>query len=100
MKINISTYLYYRYEECNEGFMTRLQIKFEDKKTLAQLSKVLGLEKYFIISKQIEYENGRELEKLHEDIFESFLGALYLCNGITEGLNMCFILVSNLLEKI
>ena len=42
--------------------MTRLQIKFEDKKTLAQLSKVLGLEKYFIISKQIEYENGRELE--------------------------------------
>ena len=81
VKINVSWYLYNRYPYEDEGFMTRLQTKIEDKNNLAIFSKILGLGKYFIISKQIDSLNGRNLDKIHEDVFEAFMGALYISNG-------------------
>jgi ribonuclease-3 len=96
LKIVVSFYLFHRYEHEDEGFMTRLQTKIEDKKNLAVLSKELGLNKYFIISKQIENMNGRNMEKIHEDIFEAFMGALFLSNGFEP----CCLLILNLLETL
>ena len=94
VKICVSLYLFHRYPNEDEGFMTRLQTKIEDKKNLAILSKELGLGKYFIISKQIEHLNGRNMEKIHEDVFEAFMSALFLSNG----LEVCCLLLLNLLE--
>ena len=94
LKLVVSNYLYNRYPNENEGFMTRLQTKLEDKKELPILSKELGLGKYFIISKHIESMNGRNLDKIHEDVFESFIAALYLSNGFEP----CLLLITNLLE--
>jgi ribonuclease-3 len=96
VKIVVSFYLFNRYPEEDEGFMTRLQTKIEDKKNLAVLSKELGLSKYFIISKQIELQNGRHTEKIHEDVFEAFMGALFLSNGFEPS---C-LLILNLLETL
>jgi ribonuclease-3 len=89
-------YLFHRYPKQDEGFMTRLQTKIEDKKNLALMSKEIGLSKFFIISKQIESMNGRNLEKIHEDVFESFIGALFLSNGFEP----CMFLIINLLETL
>jgi hypothetical protein len=50
VKIVVSFYLFNRYPSEDEGFMTRLQTKIEDKKNLAYLSKEIGLGKYFLIS--------------------------------------------------
>ena len=94
VKIVVSFYLFNRYPAEDEGFMTRLQTKIEDKKNLAILSKELGLGKYFIISKQIEMQHGRNMEKINEDVFEAFLGALFLSNGFEP----CCLLLLNLLE--
>jgi ribonuclease-3 len=94
VKIVVSFYLFHRYDKEDEGFMTRLQTKIEDKKNLSILSKELGLGKYFIISKQIENMNGRHMEKIHEDVFEAFMGALFLSNGFEP----CCLLLLNLLE--
>jgi ribonuclease-3 len=94
VKIVVSFYLFNRYSDEDEGFMTRLQTKIEDKKNLSILSKELGLGKYFIISKQIEMQNGRNMEKIHEDVFEAFMGALFLSNGFEPS---CLLLL-NLLE--
>jgi ribonuclease-3 len=96
LKVIISMYLFHRYPKQDEGFMTRLQTKLEDKKNLALMSKEIGLSKFFIISKQIEQLGGRQLEKLHEDIFESFIGALFLSNGFET----CLYLITNLLETL
>jgi hypothetical protein len=38
--------------------------------------------------------NGRNLEKIHEDVFESFIGALFLSNGFEP----CMFLIINMLE--
>ena len=96
VKIVVSMYLFHRYPNEDEGFMTRLQTKIEDKKNLSLFSKELGLGKFFIISKQIESLNGRNLEKIHEDVFEAFMGALFLSNGFEP----CCLLIINLLESI
>jgi len=94
VKIVVSFYLFNRYPHEDEGFMTRLQTKIEDKKNLSILSKELGFGKYFIISKQIDSLNGRNMEKIHEDVFEAFMGALFLSNGFEPS---CLLLL-NLLE--
>ena len=96
VKLVTSMYLFYRYPNEDEGFMTRLQTKIEDKTNLAAMSKKIGLGKYFIISQQIESLNGRNLEKIHEDVFEAFLGALFLSNGFEP----CCLLLVNLLETL
>jgi len=98
LKLIISSYLYTRYPKQDEGFMTKLQTKIEDKKTLSIFSKELGLGKFFIISKQIESMNGRNLDKIHEDIFESFIGALYESEG--KDLTICRELITYLLETL
>ena len=94
LKLLVSFYLFKRYPKQDEGFMTRLQTKIEDKKNLSIMSKEIGLGKYFLISKQIEMMNGRNLEKIHEDVFEAFLGALFESNGFEP----CMFLIINLLE--
>jgi dsRNA-specific ribonuclease len=96
LKVIVSMYLFHRYPKQDEGFMTKLQAKIEDKKNLSLMSRELKLHKFFIISKQIEILNGRQLDKIHEDIFESFIGALFLSNGIEP----CLLLLTNLLETL
>jgi len=96
LKVIVSMYLFYRYPNENEGFMTRLQTKIEDKTNLAIMSKEIGLGKYFIISKHIESMNGRNAERIHEDTFEAFIGALFLSNGF----ECCCLLIINLLETL
>lgn len=96
LKLIVSMYLFYRYPKENEGFMTRLQTKIEDKTNLAIMSKKIGLGKYFLISKHIESMNGRQSERIHEDVFEAFIGALFLSNGFEP----CLLLIVNLLETL
>tara|TARA_B100001248_G_C27369280_1_gene450792 strand:- start:73 stop:1200 length:1128 start_codon:yes stop_codon:yes gene_type:complete len=96
IKLTISHYLFIRYPNEDEGFMTRLQTKIENKKSLSALAKEIGLERFFIISRQIEAIGGRTSDKILEDCFEAFLGALYLDNGY----EVCFRLIVNILETL
>ena len=91
-------YLYKRFDGEDEGFMTRLQTKIEDKKNLAVFSKHLGLGKYFLLSKQIESLNGRNLDRIHEDVFEAFMGALFLSNGLEPASMLLFNLLETLVD--
>tara|TARA_B100000900_G_C20580708_1_gene717411 strand:- start:50 stop:853 length:804 start_codon:yes stop_codon:yes gene_type:complete len=81
----IANYLYNRYfhnHDKDEGFLTKLKIRFVCGEQLAYLSKCMGFDKYVIISKHIEDNcNGRDNKNILEDIFESFIGALYQDTG-------------------
>lgn len=81
IKCIFSEYLFKRFDTENEGFLTKLKTKIEDKESLARYAKRLGIEQYLIISKHIEENNGRNSSKLLEDVFEAFIGALYLDLG-------------------
>lgn len=92
----LATYFFNRYENQNEGFMTRLRTKIENGETLAQLSKAIGLNRYILLSRYIDKNGGRD-NNLHilEDSFEAFMGALYL----EIGFDNCKTFLINLMEQ-
>ena len=65
----------------NEGFLTKLKICLVCGENLCELSKNIGFQKHLIISKHIEEKcSGRDNSNILEDVFEAFIGALYLDN--------------------
>ena len=81
----IANYLYKRYvisHNQDEGFLTKLKIRFVCGEQLAYLSKQLNLAQFMIISKHIQDNcDGRNNTHILEDIFEAFLGAIYHDTG-------------------
>jgi len=98
IKCIISGYLFTRYQYEDEGFMTKLKTKIENRQSLAKFAKILGIPEFMIISKQIEDNNGRYSDKLLEDCFESFVGALYLDLGFEVCRNFLYIILETEIE--
>lgn len=72
-------YLYDRFPEQDEGFLTRIRTKIVNGESLAKLAKEIGLSKFLIISKNVEDKtSGRDNMRILEDTFESFFGAILL----------------------
>lgn len=74
----IGSYLFERYPDETEGFLTKMRTKLVNGVMLAELSTYAQLQKFVIISKQIEENNGRCNKKILEDCFEAFVGAMFL----------------------
>ena len=73
----VASYLYNRFPDQSEGFLSKIRTKIVNGKMLGYLSDKIGFPKYAIISKQVEESNGRTNYKIMEDIFEAFIGAVY-----------------------
>ena len=92
----LAEYLFNRYDKEDEGFMTKLRTKIENGDTLSILSKKIGLAEYVVISRYVEKNGGRDTNKsITEDIFEAFMGALYLEGGF----DVCKKFIVTLIEK-
>ena len=89
-----NSYLYERYPNQDEGFMTKLKTKLISGEYLSQFAKYMDLKKYILISRHVENMNGRNNDRILEDVFESFIGALYL----EVGFNACKSLIYNILN--
>lgn len=80
LNLTVAKYVFERYPQMNEGFLTNMRTKLVNGKMLAWLGSKLNLGKYVIISKQIDENNGRQNKNILEDAFESFIGAILLDN--------------------
>jgi len=74
----VGGYLYERFPDQPEGFLSKIRTKIVNGKMLGSLAEKVGFPKFAIISKQVEDANGRNNYKIMEDIFEAFIAALYL----------------------
>ena len=72
----ITEYLYKRYDDENEGFLTKLRISIERGESMVELTKLLQLEAY------VQLHDINANDHILEDIFEAFIGAFYLNFGI------------------
>lgn len=81
LNLVVGAYLFERFPDDNEGFLTRMRTKLVNGGMLARLCSLSGLSQWFIISRQIDDSGGRSNKKVMEDVFEAFLGALYLDHG-------------------
>ena len=73
----VGDYLFQRYPSQSEGFLTQLRTKLVNGKRLAELASAVGLSTWLIISRQVEDGGGRDNEKILEDCFEAFVGAVF-----------------------
>jgi len=71
-------YLYKRFPDADEGFMTEKKICLVKNEHIGKLAYKIGLQKWFIISKNAEDKKIRINYKKLGCLFESFLGALFL----------------------
>lgn len=75
----VANYLYERFPDKDEGFMTKMRTKLVCGNQLANFSKIIGLHELYLISNHVEDRcNGRENKRIMEDAFESFIGSMYL----------------------
>lgn len=71
-------FLYKKYPAEDEGFLTRVRSKLVDTKALSTFAKKLGLGNYVIMSRHLKSLDERNREKMHENVFEAWVGAIYL----------------------
>ena len=75
----IVSYLYRRYPDQREGFLSSMKMNLVNRITLGHLSKVIGLNDYLVIVRTLDdLQNAREEDKILCDVFEAFIAAIYL----------------------
>lgn len=78
----VAEYLFDKYPNKDEGFLTRLRSKLVRKERSAYYAEKLGLGEYLLLSTHLERIQSRTNPRLMEDLFESFIGALYKDTGM------------------
>ena len=92
-------YLFKRFKDQREGFLTKIRSKLVRTETLSKLALFLNFDKYLIVSKHIEIIcNGRKNSRILEDAFEAFIGAMMNDFGV-DGYNICSTFIINIIEK-
>lgn len=78
----VGDYLYHHYTYQNEGFMTRLRCKLENKDSLFFLSKQSHIDQFLLLSQTIDVLHGRNNVNIIKGGLQAFVGALYLELGL------------------
>lgn len=94
----VSEYLYKKHPDMTEGELTRTRANYVCKKALYTYSNELGLNKYIKLGAGAELTR-RETDSVISDVFESFIGALYLDLGITKAKEFIYKKVIPHIEK-
>ncbi len=81
--VAVAQYLFDRFPNENEGFLTRLKTRIVCHSSLAAVARSLGLPRFLLISRYIEEQcEGRNNTRFYEDTFEALVGAISLDMGI------------------
>lgn len=78
LELLVSKYLYDEFPEMPEGKLTKLRAAIVREDSLSMFAKDCGFDRYICLGKGEENSGGRSRASLLCDLFESFLGALYL----------------------
>ena len=76
----MAEYLYERYKDEDEGFLTQMRMSIVNGKMLARLGRILNIQKYLLMS--LQSEHLRNTDNIVEDTLEAFIGALYKDRGM------------------
>lgn len=93
----VADYLYHAFPNIPEGEMSKLRSKYVCTQANAQYARELHLETSLLLGKGELEHGGKEKESVLANLFESFLGAVYLDKGV-ENVNK--ILENTIYDKI
>lgn len=78
----LGEFLYHKYPHVDEGFLTRLRSKLENREALFYLAKKFKIDLFVLISQTIEFYHKRNNPNIISGAIEAFFGAVYLDLGI------------------
>lgn len=97
LELIVSDYIYHKFPEKEEGFMTALRANMVNTVNLASVARKLGLGNEILLSKGEEQGNGRESDSLLADTTEALIGAIYLDRGLEDAKEF---ITQNLLKEL
>lgn len=77
----VGEYLYLNYPDLPEGQLSKIRAKYVLAEANAEYAKTLGLDEFVLLGHGEEEQHGRTKVTVLGDLFEAFLGALYLDHG-------------------
>ncbi|WP_163653875.1 ribonuclease III [Listeria sp. PSOL-1] len=84
LELTISEYLFKKYPDMEEGQMTKMRAAIVCEPSLVEFAEAIHFSKYIRLGKGEEKAGGRARPALLADVFESFIGALYLEHGLKQ----------------
>lgn len=84
LELGISQYLYRTYPDMTEGELTKLRASIVCEPALVLFATDLEFDQYVLLGKGEERTGGRKRPALLADVFEAFIGALYLDQGFEQ----------------
>ncbi len=82
LELSVSQYLFQKFPSMSEGELTKLRAAIVCEPSLVLFANELQFGMYVLLGKGEEVTGGRERPALLADVFESFVGALYLDQGL------------------
>ena len=81
LSLVVAKYLFNKYPNEHEGYLTKIRTKLVNGKTLSFLAEKLNLGKFLILNTKVENINGRTNKRILEDVFEALICSIYLDLG-------------------
>ncbi|MER1984729.1 MAG: ribonuclease III [Solibacillus sp.] len=82
LELSVSKYLFEKFPHMSEGELTKLRASIVCEPSLVVFANELNFGRFVLLGKGEELTGGRERPALLADVFESFVGALYLDQGL------------------
>ena len=80
----ISNYIYHKFENYDEGKLSRLRASIVSEKPLSQAARQLGLSEYILLGTGDKASGGADKPSVLSDTLESVFAAVYLDGGFYE----------------
>lgn len=84
LNLVVAKYLFNKFPNSHEGNLTKIRTKLVNGKTLSMLANKLELGKFLILNYKVENINGRNNNRILEDVFESLICSIYLDLGFNH----------------
>jgi len=88
LELTVSDYLYHKYPKQPEGQLTRKRASIVRAESLAKLAKEYHLHEFVRLGKGEEQMNGRNRPSLLCDVFEAFIGSIFVDQGMDTVLDV------------
>ena len=82
LQLVMTEYIYNHFPDMLEGEMSKLRSRYVCERALYKYSLYLRLTDYLLLGHGVEENGGRRRQAIVADVFESFLGALYIDQGL------------------
>ncbi len=100
LQILVSDFLYKLKPKLTEGDMTLYRAKLVREEALASYSRQMSLNQFLLLGSGEESTGGRDRDSIIADLFEAFLGAVYLDSGIDNARKIVDYIIPKDISKI